>query len=55
VNLVLRLPRPLHAALVRLAQRDLRSLNAQMIYLLRKDVLEAGENPDGEESTAKTD
>jgi hypothetical protein len=46
VNVVIRLPRALHAALVRLAGRDLRSLNGEMLFLLRREVIIEGEDPD---------
>jgi len=35
VRLVLRLPPDLHAILTDMAQRELRSLNSQIVYLLR--------------------
>lgn len=50
VNPVIRLPRALHAALVRLAARDLRSLNNEMLYLLRRGVVAEGEDPDHDPS-----
>lgn len=36
IRLLLRLPPDLHAALVALAEREGRSLNAQIVYLLKK-------------------
>lgn len=38
VKLQLRLPPELHAALVEMAKQEQRSLNAQIVYLLREDV-----------------
>lgn len=38
VKLQLRLPPELHAALVEMAKEEERSLNAQIVYLLREDV-----------------
>lgn len=46
VNVVIRLPRGLHTALVRLAARDLRSLNGEMLFFLRREVIIEGEDPD---------
>lgn len=48
IKLLLRLPSRLHAALVRLRLRDTRSLNGEMIYLLRRAVIDAGEDPDAD-------
>jgi hypothetical protein len=45
---LLRLPPRLYAALVRLAQRETRSLHGQIIHLLRQGAIEAGEDPDSE-------
>lgn len=52
IKFLLRLPPQLHAALVRLAQRETRSLHGQIIHLLRQGVTQAGENPDAEPSPA---
>lgn len=49
-KLLLRLPPRLHAALVRLGLRETRSLNGQIIHLLRQGVIQAGEDPDAEPS-----
>lgn len=38
VNLNLRLPPELHKALVEMAERDLRSLNAEILHILRRAV-----------------
>lgn len=40
VKLILRLPPDLHATLKALAERDVRSLNSEMVYLLRQATLE---------------
>lgn len=41
VRITLRLPSDLHAALADLARREDRSLHAQIIYLLRRALVEA--------------
>lgn len=46
---LLRLDPALHEALQRWAGADLRSLNAQIEFLLRKAVVEAGKLKDGEQ------
>ena len=45
---LLRLDPALHEALQRWAGADLRSLNAQIEYLLRRAVVEAGKLKDGD-------
>jgi hypothetical protein len=52
VKVVIRLPPALHAALVRLAARDLRSLNGEMLFFLRREVIIEGEDPDHEPDVA---
>lgn len=49
VRYLLRIPRGLHAALVELAHAEMRSLQSQIIYLLRQDVIELGKDPDAEQ------
>jgi hypothetical protein len=43
VKLLLRLPPDLHAVLVELARRETRSLNGQLVHMLRQAVVEAQE------------
>ncbi|MGH7592890.1 MAG: toxin-antitoxin system HicB family antitoxin [Gemmatimonadales bacterium] len=50
---LLRLPPDLHAALAKWAADDLRSLNAQMEYLLRSAVSGAGRLTQGEKRERK--
>lgn len=47
VKLQLRLPPELHAALVELATREERSLNGQIVYLLRGAMPPADPSPEG--------
>ena len=51
---LLRLDPALHEALQRWADADLRSLNAQIEFLLRRSLRDAGRLPAGDADTAAT-